>query len=45
MAHSRLPANEVKGMLAINAYKKRMKGGEVYPPFMFVDGAIQKLKS
>jgi MoaA/NifB/PqqE/SkfB family radical SAM enzyme len=25
-----------KGMLAINAYKKRMKKGELYPPFMFV---------
>jgi len=25
-----------KGMLAINAYKKRMKNGELYPPFMFI---------
>jgi MoaA/NifB/PqqE/SkfB family radical SAM enzyme len=25
-----------KGMLAINAYKRRMKAGQLYPPFMFI---------
>lgn len=25
-----------KGMLAVNSYKKRMKNGDLYPPFMFI---------